>query len=62
MALRMHAMLCTCHFCRDYGRQVVLFRGMCRKLAEEHDPEDIDSTVRLSPEARERITSRIRGS
>ena len=60
MALRMHGKLCKCHFCHDYADQVVLFRSMCRKLAEEHDPSEKDPSEQLSSEARDRIASSLR--
>ena len=60
IALRMHAKLCKCHFCHDYADKVVLFRSMCRKLAEEQEPVAEESSEQLSPEVRDRIASSLR--
>jgi hypothetical protein len=62
MALRMHAGLCGCHFCRDYGRQVTLLRSMFRRLAEEQGAAGGDASVKLGPEARDRICASLRAS
>lgn len=62
MGLRMHAKLCTCHFCHDYARQVTILRAMCRSLTEDHEPAEEETTDHLSPEARDRIASRLRES
>jgi hypothetical protein len=54
VGLRVHLLLCK--WCRRYGKHLGLLRTACHKCTEEdHDPHPQN----LSPEARERIKSRL---
>jgi len=60
VSVRMHGLMCRCHFCIDYSKQVAVFREMARRWAGHCDEIAQDTSIELPAQAKDRIKDTLR--
>ena len=55
VSVRFHGMMCRCHFCMDYAKQVTIFREIARRWSCRCDEIEQDASIELPPQTKDRI-------
>jgi len=55
VSVRMHGVMCRCHFCIDYSKQVRILRETARRWANRRDEIEEDSSIELPAQTKAKI-------